>query len=250
MNRPIISLIVSLQRAIVLAILICVSNPFSLWSKSCKTFDSLVVKCAIKTGSLTVCGTTQTNNLVVCGNTQTNSLTTNTINATSINLSGDIIVGGDVNNGIVSIGQLLGFGHFYNSQPGSGTVDVPGTVPSGQDNRVPFEFDNVPPMGFAHGTAPFTDITLINSGIYIVGWYVRITMASSATSLALFKNGTQVSASDTFAFFSAGTLMKFAIFTANAGDVINLRNLSTDQIHLGGGNSGSTVAEIQIVRLS
>lgn len=111
--------------------------------------------------------------------------------------------------GIIDKNQA--FGSFFNATNGT-FVDT--------NNAVPFTNDSVPPHGMSHDPAPFSAVTILKSGVYYTAYKVR-TQENFVISTALFRNGVQIPGTDDSGFT---TTVDNLLFSANAGDIITLRN--------------------------
>lgn len=110
------------------------------------------------------------------------------------------------------MGQLLAYGSFINNDP------APAVVNTGDD--IPFTADTVTPSNISHAPGSFTNFTIQQSGIYSLFYKVRTNVFVFLTT-QLFNNGNPVTGTDDSGITAT---IDGVFFTANAGDVITLRN--------------------------
>jgi len=181
-----------------------------LGAKKCKTFGSLVIRCALTTGQLTVNGNANiTGNLTIGGTiTSTGAITSNgsfTVNGNeditgnlnvggvitstgvttngnttisgSENIAGSLIVGGTITTPSGSLGDLFAYGSWVND-------DNAGPLAPGAD--VPFPLQIAPTTGgqiTANG--PGTRFTVNLAGTYLIAYQITGTVSTPTPTFDL-----------------------------------------------------------------
>jgi len=216
-----------------------------LGAKKCKTFGSLVVKCALTTAQLTVSGNATIGGNLTVGGTET---VTGALTAGSITSTGNITTTGTITSGAGTLGDLLAYGNWVNTVGGAVASGANVTFPTANINSSNISIDS---------TATNSIFTFTTPGTYLVLYQVAYSAAgSSELSLDLSTNSGTTWTQLTGGSVLTGTIgagvnqevSNASLVAIAAGNQLRLNNTGAALITLPAGVTANSAA-ITFIRL-
>lgn len=153
----------------------------------------------------------------------------------SLQVKGAVVVCGTING--LEMGELTAYGSFVTTQTGQ-TVQI--------GDPIPFDLDTVPEVNMSHDPAPFTSVTINQSGVYSLFYKVRVA-DFIPIAIQVYINGSPLAAADDSGFTTALTGL---IFPASAGDIVTLINRGPAPIVLDSFISGVSPVALTLLRIA